>query len=349
MDFRSYTLEPNRIQRISIHILFWVSVIIFQVIYGLGYSQPILVSLFLAAVYLPAQLISTYLFVYIALKFVQQGKWVIFVLLTLALTIVNYLITHINRDLGIGSRLVSWHEPHSLLEIVRDFDFFFWYNIHTFIVVFVATTVKLIKDHFISRALLADLESVKVQNETNLIRINLKPELLLVALDAIKTSAKVGIQNTPHLINDLSLVLDDAIYRNSATKRSIIDEVGGLQNICKLYQEVYKSILNIAVQTEIEDKNINLPTRILVKTSEIYIEKMRHEFSLDHLISLTVKVIQMDRKVILQIEENSGFKLAMNKENQNIVIQEISNLISPNSDHKIEVDFFEGSENNEFQ
>lgn len=287
------------------HLYFWVFVIVFYAIYGLGYSQPILVSFFISLVYLPSQILATYFFnIYQLPLLIKKRIWA-FILSLCISTVVAYLLTHINRDFGIGVYLISWHEPHTLGQIFTDFEFYLWYNVNIYIVVFTATAIKLVSDHYESRALLASLEAEKSKNQARLIRSNIQQEFLLSSLNLIRTTSITDIAKTPILISSLSEHLDDAIYHNESHSRPLNKEVEKLRNFCTLKSSLSEQIQSINIENDIASLTLSIPTMLLIQLVESVLDTIPNQTADFSNLSINIRIIQIEDRTIIQIQITS--------------------------------------------
>ena len=87
-----------------------------------------------------------YLLVGVQLPLLFDQKILKFVIVTAAASYLFYLGTHINHDFGIGRKLISWHKPHTLAEIIGSGEFYFRNTVDVYLVVFTTAIIKFLKD-----------------------------------------------------------------------------------------------------------------------------------------------------------------------------------------------------------
>jgi len=285
--------------RMMTHILYWIGVFLLFCIYGLGYGQPVIVTFFVKMVDLPVQIIAYYTFMYWQLPLLLKKRYWSFALAFILMTYPFYLLVHFNHDFGIGTYLISWHKPHDAWTILTDLEFYFRNMVDVYLVVFISATIKFIKDHLESRQLIEDLESEMTKVEYNILQAKIQPQLMLRSLQLIKSMSIEGHQNTPHLIADLSEVLDDAIYQSRQEERPLEEEVDKLETYAHLYARSSSKIDKIKVERALGNGTSKIRTLVLNNLTEVILDQIEAKSTKE--VNLNILTLVQKDECIFQV------------------------------------------------
>jgi len=209
--------------RVLLHILYWLGIIVFGCVYSLGYSRPIIVTLILLSITLPFTIMAAYLFIYWQFPLIQKRRYFIFSLSFIVSTYFFSTLAHINYDFGVGTKLISWHKPHELYDILINGEFIFSFMVDIYSIVFITMGIKLFKDQHESRNYILNLETEAANAESKLLVSKLQPDFLLNALQLIKNQSAEHRIETPKTIESLSEILDYTLYQSN--KESVMAAV----------------------------------------------------------------------------------------------------------------------------
>ncbi len=236
--YLNYLLTHRRLA----HVLYWIAAFVFMALYGLGYGQPLLVSFFVIMVDFPVQIIATYLFLYVQLPWLFKKRYFLFAISILGFTYILNLAAHFNYDFGIGTKLISWHKPHTVVEILKSGEFLFRNTVDIYIVVFITAIIKYVKDYWASKSRIEQLETEVAQVQYNSVVGQIQPHLILDTLDTIIKKSSNKSADTPQVIANLSEVLDGVLYKTRSTHHTVTAEITQLENYLQLLSQVYPAV-----------------------------------------------------------------------------------------------------------
>lgn len=259
-------------RRILTHILFWISTILVSLLYGMGINQPIMVSLILKGIVLPIQIIASYVFIYKQLPLLYNKQYWRFSISFLLLSYLYQLLVHINNDFGLGTRLISYHKPHDLYSIFTNLDYFILLSIDVYLIVFVVSAIKIIKDNLQSQSERAILETEKAKTEFSLLQSKIQPEYLLNALQLIEEESMQKSDNSPLLIEKLADVLDYSLYQSRKEAVPIQQEIKTLENYVQVYAESKKIDLILDISSNIKNRAAQIVPLTTIKICELLLQ-----------------------------------------------------------------------------
>ena len=339
MNYRVDDIISNILKRrVFAHVLFWTLFLLFSIIYALGFGQPIMISLILKSILLPFQILATYIFIYFQLPLIYKKQYFLFAVSFLLIAYAIITLIHINNDFGPGLLLKSWHEPHTLIHIIKAKSMFFNYAVDIYVLVFGVTAVKLVKDQFSARSQIQKIEAQNSRSEYNYLQSKVQPEFLLRSLKLIENKSINFDKDTPEVIANLSDVLDFSLYKSKSDHVSISEELEQFNTYLKIYVEGSEKI------KELDNKNSDLkqPARIVPLTLVNVIKsllnnadhrnitidllKISHELK-DEQFLLNINLEGVDGKWLYKEEELTKL-LNVNYEAKNqVYINQISDII----------------------
>lgn len=223
--------------RVLTHVLYWLVFFLFSCFYGLGQGEPFLVSVFLEFVFLPIQIMASYVFMYFQIPLIAKKKYLAFICSIFIFGYIFYVLLHINNDYGLGTYLISGHQQHSFLEILMDGTYVTRFLADVYLVVFLTTGIKLIKNQIENKRLLESIQAEKIKSEYNLLQSKIQPTFLMNALQHIQKKSKTDIESTPETIAQLSEVLDYSLYQSRQEKIPIAKEIEACITYLSLFQK----------------------------------------------------------------------------------------------------------------
>ena len=208
-------------------------------------------------------------------------------------------MVHFNHDYGIGTRLISWHKPHTISEILAGKDVLFRNLADIYIVVFVTGAIKFIKANLESRKTIEQLQSEMASVNYNRLKSKVDSEFILSSLQEIIALSKDQKDDAPATIARLSEVLDDALYGTSTDKRSLFIEAEQLEHYLELSDQVHAWLHIHSIETHLTDPTLSISTRSLHEILQIII----NECSKNHKeLAMELMILNEDSKCVLQVE-----------------------------------------------
>lgn len=245
------------------HVLYWLVFFGFSCLYGIGQQEPFLVSVFLELIYLPVQIIASYVFIYCQLPLVHKKKYLLFLLSLILSGYIFYVLVHVNFDYGFGTYLITGHQTHSVLNILTDGTYILRYLADIYMVVFLTAGIKLSKDQIENRRLLESIESEKLKSEYNLLQSKIQPDFVLKALKCIQQSSITDIESTPNIISNLSDVLDYNLYQSQKAEISLEEEIKACYTYILLNLKSADSPGIVEIINDHQSKKVVVPLSIL--------------------------------------------------------------------------------------
>jgi len=305
--------------RVLTHILYWVLFFIFSCLYGLGQGEPLLVSVILELNFLPIQIVASYVFIYFQIPLLANKKYVLFILYLILFGYAFNVLLHINNDHGIGRFLISGHQQHPFPEIFTK-GFNIRYLVDIYLVVFLTTGIKLIKNQNENRQLIESIKAEKIKSEYNLLQSKVQPEFLMNALQYIQEKSKIDIDSTPETIAQLSEVLDYSLYQSRQDKIAIEKEI----DACKTYLSLFQKSSQYEQAFTINQEGVSAKT-VVPLTLVHYLDTIVQHIRFDSIEDFTVTFIQGDSGVDLIIkfkhikDDKPSFQLAQHIFNSSLL------------------------------
>lgn len=319
MNLLDKIFEQLFANRVLLHISYWVAFVVLHCIYGLGYGQPILVSLILKFIMLPSQILAFYSFVYLILPMFYRKEFWKGGIILLAAGYLFATVAHFNYDFGLGTFLASWHKPHSILEILTDPEFLFRNMVDVYLIVFVTATIKIIKDLLESRQIMDQLEVQKSKSQIQFLQAKLQQEFMLRTFKLIKNKSIRGDVDTPEVIASLSDVLSEALYNTNPISRNLLTEVQGLQKYANLYALSSDRIEDISIEWRLENELAQIPTLSLHNTVEEVFDQIENQLQVPTKVDIVV--IEVGMHCTLQITIESSEKFTLNQQKVESILQ----------------------------
>ena len=289
-------------QRLVLHVVYWACVFIFFLIYGLGHGQPVLVSCYVFLVDFPFQIMAYYLFVGYQLPLLYNKRYLKFGIILVIASYIFYLGSHLNHDFGIGRKLISWHKPHTISEILTSGEFYFRNCVNIYIVAFSTAIIKFLKDALESRSKIELLNKEMAQVQYTTIVSAIDTELVIDTLDTIIDKADSKLNDLPRTIAGLSSVLDDILHKAPADHFNLTDEIALINNFVDLHNIVYETHQVSRVDHLVRESSKPYRARTFQKPLSSLLKKLRSQLK-SSLIELIL--IEEDDSLVLQLSIES--------------------------------------------
>ena len=207
-------------------------------------------------------------------------------------------MVHFNHDFGIGTRLISWHKPHTVAEIFLGYDVLFRNLVDIYIVVFVTGAIKFIKSNLDSRRSIEQLQSEMASVNYSSLKSKVDSDFILNALEEIIHQSKHNKDEAPDTIAQLSNVLDDALYGATEEKRSLQQEVKQLFSYLDLSAKINEWLEIKNMESQIGDPTLTITTRSVQELLQIILRSCAKK---NQNISMDLIVLNEERKCIIQV------------------------------------------------
>ena len=298
--------------RVLAHVLYWCGIIVFNCVYSLGYNRPVLVTLILLSITLPFTIIAAYVFMYWQFPLIQKRKYLLFGLSFMGISYLFSTLAHINYDFGMGTKLISWHKPHDLFQILVEGEFVFSFLVDIYPIVFITMGIKLFKDQYESRSYILKLETEAAFAESKLLISRLQPEFLLNSILLIKKQSVNQQEKTPQTIENLSEILDYTLYKSDQESVSASVELTQLRRYLKLSSDITGHIEFLDFDIQQLDPLFKIRPLTFVRIAEIILQD-QYVRALDQM-SLSVFATSEINGSVLQIaidtkDSNADFSL----------------------------------------
>lgn len=243
-------IHNNKALRVLSHIAFWTAeVAIFTFIYGAskGNFQNMF---FQTLILLPFQMIFTYFVIYFLIpKFLLKRKFIhffTFLFISSAILVLMQGLAYMLENYLLGKPL-----PFKYLTSTAFFLLF----MESYLVVSVASAIKLVKNWFINQQLKNEIENRQLKSELELLKNRVNPHFLFNTLNNINTLVFIDQQKTYHAIIQLSELMRYMIYEGNTELVPIAKEIEYINNYVNLERLRLNDENFVEVNTQITNKN----------------------------------------------------------------------------------------------
>ena len=302
MESITRTIDYLLERRILLHVVYWFHVSMFFLLYGLGHGQPVLVSCFVHGTSFPFQILAYYCFVGYQLPLLYDKKYLKFGFFLLVASYLFYLGVHFNYDYGIGRKLISWHKPHTIYEILSSGAFYFKETVNIYIVVFSTAIIKFLKDTLQSRTKIELLNKEMGQVQFSTLVNQIDSDLVIDTLDTIIHKADAQTSDLPDTIAGLSSVLDDILYKAPTDHYNLTDEIALINNFVDLHNIVYETYQVSRVDHFVQDGSKPYRAMTFQKPLSSLFKKLRPQLKS---AQIELLLIQETEQLILQVSIDS--------------------------------------------
>ncbi len=257
---KNWTL-PIDFKRLRWHLLFWIVVLSYQVMYSGARSDYW--DTFLAMLpTLPFDMFATYFSMYFLVpKLLLKKKYVTFFV---SLVLFSALIIYIELLIGYYIQL-----PLLLPEDVEEFQFFtfsrffnVFFQIYSFTVL--AVSIKLFKLWFIYQQEKAQLKNQSLTSELALLRSQINPHFLFNTLNNIDSLVSINPDKASNSIIKLSEIMRYMLYDSNADFVPLEKEIDYIQSFVSLQQLRFKDPEFTSFVVEGETKGKRIPPMLII-------------------------------------------------------------------------------------
>ena len=294
------------IKRISLHLFFWLSYILFATAsYSILFGNKPLMVIKQTLLILPFIIITSYIILYLIVPFLQHKKklipFIIFFLLT------PFAVSVIRRFIVIYIFKLN-HPDYN--EDIQFFNMgFLIFAFENFLVMSVATIIKLLKNWYEIQHQQVILEKQNLENKLELLHHQINPHFLFNVLNNLYSLAINNDDNeTANGISKLSGLMRYNLYTNKTDFVPLEKEIDYIRNYIKLQEIRFKGGYNLDIEFNVTGN---------IESAEIvpFILIMFVENAFKYGIKLNAK---SDIKINIQVTKAYiDFYLTNNKNNQN--------------------------------
>lgn len=279
----------NKISSIplSTQLYFWLIYFSFNVLRWGNFYQDYIYSFKSNLIGFPIHVLLCYLFIFIFLPKLFQGKvFKFFSLVTVSLgiaLIVKFELTYylINTDVlpeysGITSNITFDYAIQSILGEV-------------YVITFV-TAIKLIIDWIKQKELLATTNKVYLENELKYLRSQIQPHFFFNTLNNLYSLAIDKSDKAPDLILKLSDLMKYFLYETGKEFQELENEITHIKDYIEIEKLRYKDSLNISFNVNGKIKNKKIRPLLLIPLVENAFKHGARSCSVDCYITIDLKV-----------------------------------------------------------
>ncbi len=236
MAFKTKSLWVSRLKIVSLHLLFWVIVVLYFA-WGFGFNVNPWQSFLGALFYLPGHLIMVYSLLYFLVpKFLLTRQFlkffigfIIVVLICALYTIIAQLSVNNNPDF----RGVELSVGRNILPFIH--------------VGAIAASIKLLKHWYFQRNLTIEAEQQKTMAELKLLKAQLHPHFLFNTLNNLYSHTLESSPKSPEIVLKLANLLRFMIYESDTPRISLKTEIDLLSNYISLEKLRYGPRLDVSL------------------------------------------------------------------------------------------------------
>ena len=275
MNKLSQLIEQLLRHRVLTHVLYWVFVVGTYLFYGSIYDQSLWVALKIKLGYLPLQIVASYVLMYYQIpRFLDQKKYISFLISVLVSLFVFAFLHHVAEDFLLVYFLGRFHPGHTILQILENpfifRGFFFW---TAFLIPTLTAGVKMIKQAYERQQQLARLQREKTQAEVALLKARLQPRFLINTLHTLHRLTLEKSPQAPEVVINLSEILDYMLYKCQGEQALLREEMGLLEKYFALEQLRWGEQLELEFAHVQTDPEAHIVPLLLLSLAEKITEK----------------------------------------------------------------------------
>jgi two-component system, LytTR family, sensor kinase len=324
--------------RIFLHVLFWAAhVTFYATLYGSfegNYKQTFLVEL----LYLPGKMAFTYFVLYVLLRYILKGEYLIFVTLFLVSSFIA----------GMFQRYVSFQVELPLYYPQELKNPFFWWPkiIKSFVgiypVVFTAVMIKLLKYWYANQQAQQVLTKEKLEAELKFLKTQIHPHFLFNTLNNLYALTLKKSERAPEMVLKLSELINYMLYECTADEVSLNKEVKFIQNYIAIEKMRYGEKLEVSVSATVNIDDVKIAPMIILPFVE---NCFKHGASEELQQSwVTVRVEASESNLIIIKVENSKAYSTNNHNGTGIGIQNVRRRLALMYPNRHELKILDGQE-----
>lgn len=244
--------------RLFSHIIFWFSYVVFHAALWGSYKGEWELAFIDQLIYLPVKIIITYYTIYVLLpKYVLKGKWVSFAFLLIASALTG----------GTLYRLITFYVeyplyyPKYLNEPVLQMFKIFKGIVQIYPVVFLATTIKILKHWYVNQQDKQILAHEKLEAELKFLKTQIHPHFLFNTLNNLYALTLKKSDHAPEMVLKLSELINYMLYECNAPKVPLNNELNFIKNY-------------IEIERMRHGDNLDIKAMITGETTGVYVAPM---------------------------------------------------------------------------
>lgn len=339
MSWINNKLEPLFQNKVSSHLLFWVSIVLLLSYHGSLFGGTWKDNLINMLTILPIQMMASYSLIYWLMpKFLYRRQWIVFGLLLGGLA---YLFSVLGRlsIIHIAEPLIGAGEyDESIWEIVNDPVYLIRvYLSSIYLPAIIFFMVKMTKERFVNQNKLDFLEKEKRNAELNFLKAQMNPHFLFNTLNNIYALSRQKSELTSDMILKFSDILDYTIYECQADTVSISKEWELIENYADLETLRFNKPVHVVLNNKIENPDNQIAPLILITLVENAFKYALKNPSEQPLIKIDLE--ESNRQITMTTFNSKGETVTEVKSQKGIGIQNLRrqlNLIY-NKKHELKI------------
>ena len=258
--------QQGRILRITLHVLYWITVLLFYVFYFGHWEGNYTRTLFFVLALMPVTIGTCYFVLYFLLpRYVFQAKSRSIPLLIYLGLYTLVLYTYLN------TLIVTFFLFHQLFNMDNSNSSLDFSTTDISIVVLsmmfaimLAVAIKLFKYWFREQDRSQRLVREKIETELKMLKMQLNPHFLFNTLNSIYALALTKSNDTPEVVLKLSGMLDYILYECKADKVALHKEVRFLENYIALEKLRFGDRADVQFTSRLHSPEIMVPPMLLL-------------------------------------------------------------------------------------
>ncbi len=251
-------ISPSKLLRIELHILFWIVVLAFYTFFYGRISGDYYVTFIHLLMTLPVYLGATYFTLYhIIPKYLLQKNYRGFIISSIYTVLgAAYLELMITLLIVVFPDILGNYKTRQPFES-QSLDIYLRL-ISIFIVVFLASCIKLLKHWYVIQRTNQLLEKEKLRAELSFLKSQINPHFLFNTLNNLYALTLKKSDNSPEVVLKLSEILDYMLYECSQKKVELKKEINLIKNYIDLESMRFGDRLTIDFQIKGNVRNVNV-------------------------------------------------------------------------------------------
>ena len=258
---------PSKYSRFFLHILFWLAVYLFFIVFFGRSSRDYSVTIIFVSMLLPLSIATTYFLNYFLIPrylFTKKySRFTLFVFYTFVISVWLELFISLGVFIFITNYQSEKMNPFSFDGLLLMVGLYF--------IIIIAVAIKLIRRSFQIQKKNTELDNRRFQMELKLKKAELKllkaqvhPHFLFNTLNNLYGLTLEKSDDAPKLVLQLSEILDYILYRCDEKLVSLDEELANLKNYIEIEKIRYSGKLNLNANFPEETGNLKIAPLILL-------------------------------------------------------------------------------------
>lgn len=221
----------NRLHRILVHILFWFAYLsFFTFLNWINTSPPYYLTWFRSLIFLPIDILATYITIYLLLpRLFLKKKYLLF---ALSFSFLGVVVIFLNQ-------IVNYYIfiPHVLgkTPLHSFFQFSLWYHlVSTYAVVIFAASISISKMWLKEQQSIARLKAERAESELAMLKYQMNPHFIYNTLNNIDTLIQTNPDKASQSLIRLSEIMRYVTYDSDKALVTIQEEINYLKSFIEL-------------------------------------------------------------------------------------------------------------------